>query len=221
MALSPPELEDLLDAWHASGRVLQVGFNRRFAPSYLRLKSAFASRRAPLVMSYRVNAGPVSPSAWVADPTEGGGRLIGEVCHMVDTLLDLVGAPVTSVYTQSGSADDVLLTLKFDDASIATIIYASGGERSLPKEYLEVFGGGRAVVLNDFRTVRVHATGRAKTSGGPLARQDKGHAAELAAFVDAVRHGRASPIDPEAAAHVTRVTFAAAESARTGLPIQV
>jgi predicted dehydrogenase len=223
MALSPEELDDLLDAWRSSGRILQVGFNRRFAPTYLQLKSAFASRRAPLTMSYRVNAGSVAPASWVIDPHEGGGRLIGEVCHMVDTLLDLVGSPVTTVYAQAGSGlgDDVVVTLNFDDGSIGSIVYASGGDRSMPKEYLEVLGSGRAAILDDFRTIRVHARGATKSYGGRLSRQDKGHAAELAAFIDAVRHGRPSRVDPEAAAHVTRVTFAAAESVRTGLPVQV
>ena len=228
MALTSEQLEDVLDAARSSNRILQVGFNRRFAPSFQHVKAAFASRRFPLVMSYRVNAGAVAPTSWVVDPLEGGGRLIGEVCHMVDTLLDLVGAPVTSVFAQpiatpnaSGVADDVLLTLAFADGSIGTIVYASGGDRGLPKEYLEVLGGGRAAVLDDFRTVRVHARGGVSSTGGRLARQDKGHAAELAAFVHAVRSGVASPVDPELAAHVTRVTFAAAESARSGLPVGV
>jgi predicted dehydrogenase/threonine dehydrogenase-like Zn-dependent dehydrogenase len=228
MALSAEELDDLLEAWRASGLVLQVGFNRRFAPSFQRLKASFASRRVPLVMSYRVNAGAVTTSSWVVDPVEGGGRLIGEVCHMVDTLVDLVGAPVTTVYAQSIAAaststapDDVLLTLAFDDGSMGTVVYASGGDRSLAKEYLEVMGGGRAAVLDDFRVLRLHARGATMSAGGRLARQDKGHAAELAAFVQAVRHGGPSPIDPEAAAHVTRVTLAAVESARTGLLVTV
>jgi predicted dehydrogenase len=224
MALSADELEDVLDAWRSSGRILQVGFNRRFAPTFRRLKSAFASRRAPLIASYRVNAGPVAASSWVVDPVQGGGRLVGEVCHMVDTLLDLVGRPVLSVYAQApetDSGDGVVLTLAFEDGSVGTILYATGGDRSMPKEYLEVIGGGRAAVLDDFRTVRLHSAGSSKSSGGRLARQDKGHSAELLAFVDAVRHGRPSPIDPEAAAHVTRVTFAVVESARTRQPVQL
>jgi predicted dehydrogenase/threonine dehydrogenase-like Zn-dependent dehydrogenase len=222
MALSEDELGTLLEVWRGSGRVLQVGFNRRFAPSYLRLKSAFASRRAPLVAAFRVNAGAVAASSWVVDPLEGGGRLIGEVCHMVDTLVDLVGTHVVSVYTApGGGGDDVVLTLTFGDGSIGTIVYASGGDRSLPKEYLEVLGGGRAAVLDDFRSVRLHSGGSSRSSGGRLARQDKGHAAELAAFVQAVQHGGLSPLDPEVAAHVTRVTFAAAESVRTGLPVPI
>ncbi|MBV8715657.1 MAG: bi-domain-containing oxidoreductase [Chloroflexi bacterium] len=221
MALAETELAALMEVCQASGQVLQVGFNRRFAPGYLRLKSAFAARKSPLVATYRVNAGAVSPTSWVVDPTQGGGRLIGEVCHMVDTLVDLVGAPVTSVYASATDVegDDVVLTLSFEDGSIGTITYASGGDRSMPKEYVEVFGGGRAAILDDFRTVRLHNGGASKTIGGRLARQDKGHAAELAAFIAAVRSGGPSPLDSEVAAHVTRVTFAAVESVRTGLPI--
>jgi predicted dehydrogenase/NADPH:quinone reductase-like Zn-dependent oxidoreductase len=223
MALADDELEDLLAACQSSGRVLQVGFNRRFAPTYQRLKARFAKRRAPLVMAYRVNAGPVAPTSWIVDPTQGGGRLVGEVCHMLDVLIDLAG-PVVSVHAQaagSASADDVVLSLSFGDGSIGTIVYASGGDRSLPKEYLEVLGGGTAAVLDDFRTVTIHSSGKTTRHGGQFARQDKGHAAELAAFVEAVRSGQPSPINPEDAAHVTRVTFAAVESIRTGLPVRL
>jgi len=141
---------------------------------------------------------------------------------MLDLLVNLAGAPVTSVHAQAiaaGSADDVLLTLRFGDGSIGTIVYASGGDRSLPKEQLEVLGGGHAAVLDDFRTLRLHAGGKTTRIGGRLPRQDKGHAAELAAFLQAVRAGSTSPVDPYEAAHVTRVTFAAVESARTGLPV--
>jgi polar amino acid transport system substrate-binding protein len=224
MALTSAELEDVLDAWRSSGRVLQVGFNRRFAPIYQQLKSSFVGRREPLVMAYRVNAGRVAPSSWVVDPVQGGGRLVGEVCHMVDLLLDLAGVPVSTVFAQptaSGSGDDVLVTLSLADGSVATVVYASGGDRSLPKESLEVLGGGKAAVLDDFRRLRLHSGGREKRFGSRLASQDKGHAAELAAFVHAMRSGASSPVDPEQAAHVTRVTFAAVESARTGLPVPV
>jgi len=91
----------------------------------------------------------------------------------------------------------------------------------MPKEYLEVLGGGRSAVLDDFRTLRMYANGSVASTGGRLSRQDKGHTAELHAFVDAVRHHAPSPIDPEQAAHVTRATFAAIESARTGQPVEV
>jgi predicted dehydrogenase/threonine dehydrogenase-like Zn-dependent dehydrogenase len=222
MALSDQELNVLLDAWRADGYILQVGFNRRFAPAYQHLRAQFAPRHRPLTLVYRVNAGHVPPSSWVLDPIQGGGRLIGEVCHMVDTLVHLVGAPVARVYAQpAGQGDDALVTLTFEDGSVGSIVYASGGDRAMAKEYLEVFGGGQAVVLDDFRTVRVYRNGAVKSWGGRLARQDKGHSAELSAFLDAVRNGRPSPVDPDEAAHVTRVTFAAVESTRLGQPVQL
>ena len=223
MALTEDELADLMDAWRASGRVLQVGFNRRFAPTYLRVKSAFASRRGPLMFAYRVNAGSVPRSSWVVDPVQGGGRIVGEVCHMVDTVMDLVGVPVSRVYSQilAGSHDDATVMLEFTDGSLGNIVYASGGDRAMPKEYLEVFGGGRSAVLDDFLSTRVYAGGSKKAYGRWPGRQDKGHAAELAAFVDAVRSGGPSPVDPEMAAHVTRVTFGIVESAQTGNPVQL
>ncbi|MBV9581965.1 MAG: bi-domain-containing oxidoreductase [Chloroflexi bacterium] len=223
MALSSDELDELLDVWRSSGRILQVGFNRRFAPTFQRLKAGFGGRRPPLVMAYRVNAGSVPASSWVVDPVQGGGRLVGEVCHMLDTLVDLAGSPVESVFAQPvvGTADDVVLSLGFADGSVGTVVYASGGDRSMPKEYLEVLGGGRSAILDDFRTLQLHAGGSTTKIGGRLTRQDKGHAAELSAFVNAVRDGTPSPIDPELAAHITRVTFAAMESVRTGLLVQV
>jgi predicted dehydrogenase/threonine dehydrogenase-like Zn-dependent dehydrogenase len=223
MALTEADLQDVVDACRASGRILQVGFNRRFAPTYQRIKAAFAARREPLVMSYRVNAGAVAASSWVVDPVEGGGRIVGEVCHMVDTLVDLVGSPVETVHAQpgKGAGDDVIITLRYEDGSLASIVYASGGDRSMPKEYLEVLGGRRSAVLDDFRTARLHGKGATRRLGGPLSHQDKGHAAELAAFVEAVRNGGTSPVDPEVAAHVTRVTFAAVESAQSGQPVHL
>ena len=224
MALTPTELDDVLEAWQSSGRVLQVGFNRRFAPSYVRLKEEFVRRREPLMIAYRVNAGAVAVGSWVVDPVQGGGRLIGEVCHMMDLLYDLAGCAMVSVFAQptgAGGGDSVALTLRFEDGSVGTIVYASGGDRSLPKEQLEVLGGGQAAVLDDFRVLRLHARGRTTRVGGLVASQDKGHAAELRAFVEAVRTGRPAPVDPLDAAHVTRATFAAVESARTGLPVQL
>jgi predicted dehydrogenase len=144
---------------------------------------------------------------------------------MVDVLFYLAEAPVTLVYAQippiatSPAGDDVLLTLSFANGSMGTIAYAASGDPSLPKERLEVFGDGKAAVLDDFMSLKLHHAGRTSTST-QRGRPDKGHAAELRAFVEAVLTGGPSPIDPEDAAHVTRITFAAAESARTGLPVE-
>ena len=225
LALDEHGLAEVMDAWRATNHVLMVGFNRRFSPTLRRLKAHFATRRAPLVMAYRVNAGRLPPSSWVLDPIQGGGRLLGEVCHMVDLLASLAQAPVRSVFCQplprpaGPAADDLVLSLTFADGSLGSIVYASGGDRALTKERLEVFGDGRSAVLDDFRSLELQAGGRATRVGGRFAHQDKGHTAELRAFLEAVHKGGPSPINPEDAAHVTRVTLAAVESAHTGLPV--
>jgi predicted dehydrogenase len=223
MALDEEQLSQLLATWEANPRVLQVGFNRRFSPTIRQLRAAYAGRRDPLVLQYRVNAGAVASGSWVVDPEQGGGRLVGEVCHMVDTLFFLTGAPVERVWAQPlprPTADDVALTLGFADGSIGTIVYAAGGDRGMPKERLEVFGGGVSAVLDDFVSLTLFEKGRARRPGR-WRTQNKGHAAELSAFVDAALRGGPSPIHPLDAAHVTRVTFAAARSARSGEPIVV
>jgi predicted dehydrogenase len=159
----------------------------------------------------------------VVDPREGGGRLIGEVCHMVDLLVHLTGQHVATVFAQpgTGAGDDMMLTLRFADGSLGTIVYASGGNSGMPKESVEVLGGGVSAVLDDFRRLRIWRGGREQRFGSRLSPQDKGHRAELAAFVDAVRRGGPSPIDPADAEHVTHVTFAALESSRAGVPVDL
>ncbi len=224
MALDEEGVEAILEAQRASGRPLLVGFNRRFAPATHHLRAFFGRRHGPLAMHYRVNAGAVAASSWVLDPAQGGGRLIGEMCHMVDLLQHLAGSRVVRVYAQPLAssppvADDVLVTLALADGSAGSIAYAAGGDHSLPKERLEVMGDGKAAVLDDFARLTLHAGGRASTV--VKGRQDKGHGAELKAFLDVVVHGGPSPIDPEEAAHVTRVTFAAVESARAGVPVEL
>jgi predicted dehydrogenase/threonine dehydrogenase-like Zn-dependent dehydrogenase len=226
MALDDEQLAKLLSTWESNPRVLQVGFNRRFSPTVRQLRAAYAGRRDPLVLQYRVNAGAVAPGSWVVDPGQGGGRLVGEICHMVDTLFFLTGAPVERVWAQPlprpprPTADDVVVTLSFADGSIGTIAYAAGGDRAMPKERLEVFGGGVSAVLDDFVSLTVFEQGRQRRPVRSRT-QDKGHAAELAAFVEAVLRGGPSPIHPLDAAHVTRVTFAAAVSARSGEPVTI
>lgn len=223
LALTEDEVGEVLEAWRGSGKVLLVGFNRRFSPHGRQARETFMDARTPLLMSYRVNAGSVAAGSWVIDPEEGGGRIVGEVCHMVDLMQFVCGSRVRTVFTQAargrGMQDDVAVTLGFENGSAGSIVYASGGDRSQPKEHLEVLGGGKSVVIDDFVRLSVYARGAQKAHN--LRTQDKGHAAELRAFLDAVRRGRPSPIDPEDAAHVTRVTLAAVESARAGLPVSL
>ena len=101
---------------NSSGRVLQPGYNRRFAPLARELKEHFHG--GPLLIQVRVNAGPLPPDHWLLDPREGG-RLVGEVCHFVDLCSFLCGALPVSAFAQG--AEDLLLALKFADGSSASI----------------------------------------------------------------------------------------------------
>jgi polar amino acid transport system substrate-binding protein len=219
VALTQAGLDDVIRAQAQTRALLQVGFNRRFAPAMVQAKEHFVGRTYALTMNYRVNAGAVASNSWVVDPIQGGGRLIGEVCHMVDTLSYLTNARVMRVFAQplpgaTTSTDDILVTMTFQDGSIGTITYVAGGDRSVAKERLEIHGGGKSAVVDDFTSLTLHAAGASKTHR--LGAQDKGHAAELQAFVWAVKNGGNSSLGIAQAAHVTEVTFAALESARTG-----
>jgi predicted dehydrogenase/threonine dehydrogenase-like Zn-dependent dehydrogenase len=178
--------------------LLMVGFNRRFAPLAIEMKQ-FLTRNEPVVMHYRVNAGFVPADHWVHDPEQGGGRVRGEVCHFVDFLSYLAGAQPLEVQAlplaHSGiySDDNVVVTLRFANGSLGTIHYVANGDKSFSKERVEVFGGGGAAVLEDFRTLELVRNGKRRTVKSRLG-QDKGHKAEIDAIAQAVREGGPAPI---------------------------
>jgi predicted dehydrogenase len=225
-ALCEEELGGLLDAWRSSGRIFTVGFNRRFAPLSVEMKAFFAERSAPLVMHYRVNAGPIPPESWVHDPRIGGGRIVGEACHFIDLCAYLAGADPVSVFAQSvdprGGAradDNVVLSIKFGDGSVATLSYVATGDASAGKERLEVLGDGAEAILEDFRRLELRRGGKVRVVR--KASQDKGHDAGVAAFLTAVRDGGEPPIPVATIAAVTRATFAALDSLATGERVDV
>lgn len=216
LALSFEELEQVEAAWRESPGQLAVGFNRRHAPAMAEARDALGEGPGPLVMSYRVNAGALPAAHWYRDRRQGG-RLLGEVCHFVDTCDALVGgAPeqVFAVGSGRGEAlldDDLSLVLRYADGSSATIAYASHGHPALGKERLEVLGRGHAVIIDDYRNVTVDGhTTRGRT-------QDKGHHAELAAFRSAIESGDASGTEDSIAA--MRATLASAGSLLIGVPV--
>ena len=178
-------------------------------------------------MRYRVNAGFLPPSHWLHDPQIGGGRIIGEGCHFVDLLLFLAGSEVSEIYAQglpdSGryQQDNVVVQLRFANGSVGTLHYLANGDKRVGKEQLEVFGGQAAAVLDDFRRVTLSRGGRKQRLGGWLARPDKGHRAEMRAFLDALRRGAPSPIPFDEAVRSTLVTFKILESLRTGKALSI
>jgi predicted dehydrogenase/threonine dehydrogenase-like Zn-dependent dehydrogenase len=229
LALSAEDLDALEQASGASGTLLTVGFNRRFAPLTAELIAATRQRAGPLTLVITVNAGAVPADHWTQHPELGGGRIAGEGCHFIDLARAIVGAPIlhagaTAAARADGARiDDIThITMEFADGSTAAIHYLASGARSFPKERVEAFVDGRTLVIENWRRLRRFgggAGGGGKKRGfGQVfrtsARQDKGHEAEIERWYAAVRAGHAPPIPLDELFEVSRWTLRLAAQAR-------
>lgn len=188
--------------------LLMVGFNRRFAPHVQRLKALLDESSGPRAFVMTVNAGAVPAGHWTLDPTVGGGRIIGEVCHFVDLLRFLAASPIVSharVGLESTTHDSLTMQLGFADGSIGSIHYLANGSKAFPKERLEVFSLGRVLQLDNFRVLR--GFGWPGFRSMRLWRQDKGQQACVNAFLDAIRSAGPGPIPFAELSEVARVTI--------------
>ena len=227
LALNDEELDAVLEVAQNSAGRLMVGFNRRFSPLARAAREFFAGRQSPLSISYRVNAGRLARSHWLQDPVEGGGRIVGEVCHFVDLMHFLTGAVVTRVYAEAVESrnaeavdeDSVFVTLRFADGSNGAIAYLSEGDKAMPKERVEILGEGKSFVLDDFRSATLYRNGREEAT--KPRRQDKGQADETRVVCDVVSKGSEAPIALDDLAATTRATFRILESLRTGRAVEV
>ena len=219
LCISEEELETVREAYsRADGLQLMVGFNRRFASMTQMMKTFLRQANSPLVMHYRVNAGLLPKDHWINDSEQGGGRIIGEVCHFVDFLSFVCGAPPVSLHAsgfESSDDQNAVISLEFGDGSVGTIHYACNGDRAYSKERVEVFGGGCVAVIEDFRRLDLVRHGKKKTLR-PRLTQDKGHAAEWQAFAESIRNGLPSPIPFDDIAATTLATIRISESLRSG-----
>jgi predicted dehydrogenase/threonine dehydrogenase-like Zn-dependent dehydrogenase len=230
LCLSEDELRSIVRAYlgiaPAQRPALMVGYNRRFAPMTAQLRSFLAPISEPLALHYRVNAGSLPPDHWVNDREQGGGRILGEVCHFVDLLMFLAASPITEVdgralrSSQRYSGDNVLISIRFANGSEGAISYLANGDRAFSKERLEVFGGGAVAVLEDFRRLELMRDGAKRTIHSRW-RQDKGHRGEWTAFVESVRQKRENPISFDDLACSTLATLRVQESVATGTRLAV
>lgn len=193
--------------------LLMVGFNRRFAPHVVKIKELLGTIREPKCMVMTVNAGMIPKDHWTQDMEVGGGRIAGEVCHFVDLLRFIAGSNIVGgeiSRLSNGVGDTVSIQLSFGDGSIGTIHYFANGNRRFPKERLEVFAGQKILQLDNFKILRGHGwKGFRKMK---LWRQDKGHAAEVQAFVKAIQTGDTSPITFDEIVETTRVSLELAKA---------
>jgi predicted dehydrogenase len=230
LCLSEDELRSIIRSYlgipSARRAALMVGYNRRFAPMTTQIKSFLAPISEPLALHYRVNAGYLPPDHWVNDPEQGGGRILGEVCHFVDLLMFLAASPITEVEGRAlrnssrYNGDNVLISIRFANGSEGTINYLANGDRAFSKERLEVFGGGAVAVLDDFRRLELMRDGSKQTIRSRW-RQDKGHRGEWTAFAGSVRQGHESPISFDELVCSTLATLRIQESVATGKRLAV
>jgi len=226
LALSEPELAAVAEAvTRRPDRIVMVGFNRRFSAHTRTIQRLLAGRSEPLSMAMTVNAGFLAPDHWTQDPERGGGRIIGEGCHFIDLLACVASSPairVAAARMGGGTVvrdDKMIITVEFADGSIGALNYFANGSKGYPKETLEIFSDGRVLRLENFRVT--HGYGFRGFRKYRTFRQDKGHNAEIAAFVERVAAGGEPLIPFEQLHNVTLATFAAVESAGTGRRIML
>ena len=222
LAMELNELEEMREYYEVEGGNLMIGFNRRFSPIATELKKYFQDLDEPLLMNYRVNAGFIPKEHWTQNENIGGGRIIGEVCHFIDlmqffsdSLPELVFAQcINSKNHKVKNDDNISITIKFRNGSVGNIIYTSNGDKAMPKERLEIFGGNKVGVIDDFKNGEIYSGNRVKT----FKEEGKGHREEINVFFAALSKGIAMPIEFESMYYTTKATFKILDSLSTGLP---
>lgn len=225
LAMNDGELDSVIASAEGSAGSLMVGFNRRFSPLAREAKAFFG--KGPLSILYRVNAGRIPADSWIQDPVQGGGRIIGEVCHFIDLMHYLTGSMTTRVYAEAIAAtnaaatseDSVFITLRFADGSNGSIAYLAEGDKTMAKERVEIFGSGKCIVLDDFKTATMFANG--KQTSRDLKSQDKGQAEEIRTVCAVVKGEAQFPILVDDLAATTRATFRILDSLRTAQAVDV
>lgn len=227
LALTTEEVDAIDALVRGRDRLVMVGFNRRFSPAAAEIRRFFSEVVQPLTVSIRMNAGAVAENHWTQSEEVGGGRIIGEACHAIDLASFLAGSRPVRVYAEaisgpeapSISDDQCFITLRHANGSVSSVAYVAGGDRALPKERVEVFGGGRIGIIDDFREVTTVHHGKSRVTR--IGKQDKGHREEVAAFVRAVKGGGPGPIAWDDLRAVSLASILAVRSLREGLPFDI
>jgi predicted dehydrogenase len=225
LCITKKQLTDIIAAYTSfSSSFLMVGFNRRFAAATKQCINFLGSSRTSSVVQIRCNAGFIPPEFWVHQRDEGGGRIIGEVCHFVDLAQVITGGLPQRVFafaaeSPQGLRDNLAVSLKMDNGAVASITYASNGDKSFPREEVQVFAGASVCVIENFRTVRFSSGGK-KTVHRALT-VDRGHREELQSTIAALTLNEPSPIDFKSLVATTIATFAIEESLSTGEAIEI
>lgn len=220
LSISESELNEVVkyyksisDNEQAQLPIIMVGFNRRFSPYINKILELLKGVNCPKSIVINVNAGNIPEDHWIQNLKTGGGRIIGEACHFIDLARYLINSKIinySAISLNDETADNtikdtVIIQLAFEDGSIANLNYFSNGNKAYPKEGLEVYCGGQIIKIDNFK--RMDGYGVPGFKKMKTAKQEKGHNAEVAAFIDAVRKGGQAPISFSEIEEVTRVSI--------------
>lgn len=175
-----------------------VGFNRRFSPHITKAKKIIDKSSNPLSFNITINSGSIDKQHWINDPLKGGGRLIGEACHFIDLARFIVGEKIvyfSKNVMRNDLKDTFSISLKFIDGSIGTINYFSNGNRSYPKEKIEIFSEGKILVINNFKNNNIYDS-KFRIPSKSL-KQDKGQENMIKLFIESIEKNKTDiiPID--------------------------
>ena len=213
LTLDPADLDQLRVFYEtqANPPVLMTGYNRRFSPATKRAREILQNRVAPMIVNYRMNAGYLPPDHWVHSP-EGGGRNLGEACHIYDLFNFLTGSTVRAIQAASISPtgkqyfknDNFVATISYEDGSVCTLTYTALGSKSHPKETMEIFCDGKVLSMIDYKSLTVAGS---KLRGWKTLTQQKGHLEELEAAAGSLRNQSEWPISLDEQLEAARVAF--------------
>ena len=223
LAINNSELEQIKKSYKKSKGSLMVGFNRRFSPLSIISKDLIGVKDTPINVVSTMNAGYIPKDSWVQDLKVGGGRIIGEACHYIDLISYLTGSKVIAV-TMSGlgqnpkyNSDNAIITLKYKNGSQGVINYFSNGNKSYPKERIEIFDSGKNIIIDNFR--KISFFGYSKTT--KKIRQDKGHYNQFNKWIDSIQNSGTSLIKFDEIINTTEASFAAIDSLKNNSWISI
>ena len=196
LAINMEQLEQVKEAYERNSQHLIVGFNRRFSPFAKWIKEQLQTDKFTTLIQYTINAGEIPKDHWINDPTVGGGRIIGEVCHFVDFCQYLTGSKIknASTFSINGNSekyinnDNISMNIEFANGSLANIIYTSMGPKSYSKENVRVFTNGNVAELKNFVKGEIYKGGRKIKK--PKLQQDKGFIDEYEYIRDIIKGKR-------------------------------
>ena len=223
LALNQNELEKIIEVYNHQEKKnkniqLSVGFNRRFSPHLERIKHSLGFNPSALNVIATMNAGFIPKDHWVHDLDSGGGRIIGEACHLMDVCLYITGSLIESVCMNSLggktdlATDNASILLKFQNGSNAVINYFSNGSKKYSKERVEVFFQEQIWIMDNYRKTEAFGVKGFKTLKTKI---DKGHKTQFQKLIQRVQEGGEPLIPINEIINVTKASFAAIESLKT------